>query len=60
MKKVEFSEREIKVMKLICREYRNEEIAEKLGLSVKAIDITRKDLFKRQNPHNRQKAIQFR
>ena len=44
--------REVEVLQLICREFSNAEIAEKLFLSVGTIDTHRKNIIQKLGVHN--------
>lgn len=44
--KIELSDRKKQVIKLICRQMTSKEIAEKLGLSKRTVEVHRLNLFK--------------
>lgn len=46
------SKREIEVLKLVCKEYSNTDIAEKLFLSVSTVETHRKNLIAKLGVHN--------
>ena len=46
------SKREIEVLKLVCREFSNSDIAEKLFLSVSTVETHRKNLIAKLGVHN--------
>lgn len=46
------SKREIEVLKLVCKEYSNSDIAEKLFLSVSTVETHRKNLIAKLGVHN--------
>lgn len=48
----EFSTKEITVMKLICREYTNRDIAEELGISKRTIEGIREKILEKTHAHN--------
>jgi len=47
-----FSEKEIAIIRLICKEYSSQEIAEQLNLSIRTIDSYRKNILKKMNVKN--------
>jgi DNA-binding NarL/FixJ family response regulator len=49
---VRFSEREIEIMRLICQQYSNKEIAECLHLSVRTIESYREQIFEKTMSKN--------
>src|SRR5579859_6536810 len=53
------SRRELEVLKLICREYSNAEIAEKLFLSVSTIETHRKNLIAKLGVNNTVGLVKF-
>jgi DNA-binding NarL/FixJ family response regulator len=53
------SRRELEVLKLICREYSNAEIAEKLFLSVSTIETHRKNLISKLGVNNTVGLVKF-
>jgi DNA-binding NarL/FixJ family response regulator len=53
------SRREIEVLKLICREYSNAEIAEKLFLSVSTVETHRKNLIAKLGVNNTVGLVKF-
>jgi len=53
------SKREIQVLKLICREYSNLEIAEQLGLTVSTIETHRKNLISKLGVQNSVGLVRF-
>lgn len=50
--KVVFSKREIEVAELICQQYTNKEISEKLFISPRTVDGHRNNLLQKANAHN--------
>jgi DNA-binding NarL/FixJ family response regulator len=48
----EFNEREIEVLKLVCQEYSNQEIADKICLSVRTVEGYRARLFEKTHSKN--------
>jgi DNA-binding NarL/FixJ family response regulator len=48
----EFNEREIEVLKLVCQEYSNQEIADKICLSVRTVEGYRARLFEKTRSRN--------
>jgi DNA-binding NarL/FixJ family response regulator len=53
------SRRELEVLKLICREYSNAEIAEKLFLSVSTVETHRKNLIAKLGVNNTVGLVKF-
>jgi DNA-binding NarL/FixJ family response regulator len=53
------SRRELEVLKLICREYSNAEIAEKLFLSVSTVETHRKNLISKLGVNNTVGLVKF-
>jgi DNA-binding NarL/FixJ family response regulator len=53
------SRRELEVLKLICREYSNNEIAEKLFLSVSTVETHRKNLIAKLGVNNSVGLVKF-
>lgn len=53
------SRREVEVLKLICREYSNAEIAEKLFLSVSTVETHRKNLIAKLGVNNTVGLVKF-
>lgn len=51
-KKIEFAEHEIKVIKMICAEYGNKEIADNLGLSKRTVEGYREKILEKTNAKN--------
>ncbi|TWI97218.1 LuxR family two component transcriptional regulator [Mucilaginibacter frigoritolerans] len=49
---VDFNEREIEVLKLVCQEYSNQEIADKICLSVRTVEGYRARLFEKTRSKN--------
>lgn len=49
---VEFSPREIMIIKLICREYTNNHIAEELEMSKRTVEGTRERILEKTHAHN--------
>ena len=49
---VELNEREIEVLKLVCQEYSNQEIADKIFLSVRTVEGYRARLFEKTGSKN--------
>ena len=47
-----FSEKEIAIIRLICKEYSSQEIAEQLNHSIRTIDSYRKNILKKMNVKN--------
>ncbi|HLO54424.1 MAG TPA: response regulator transcription factor [Saprospiraceae bacterium] len=56
---IELSQREIEVLKLICEEYSNIEIAEKLFKSVRTVDGHRNNLLAKTSCHNTAGLVLF-
>lgn len=56
---IELSQREIEVLKLICEEYSNIEIAEKLFISVRTVDGHRNNLLAKTSCHNTAGLVLF-
>ena len=52
MKQELLKEREHKIIKLICREYTSQEIAEKFGLSLKRMEQLRSDILVKTKSRN--------
>lgn len=50
--KTDFSEREIEIIKLICDQYSNKAIAEKLSLSIRTIEGYRERIEEKMDVHN--------
>ena len=50
--KVEFTEKEIEVIRLICEQLLNKEIAEKLNLSIRTIEGYREKIQEKMNVRN--------
>jgi DNA-binding NarL/FixJ family response regulator len=48
----DFNEREIEVLKLVCQEYSNQEIADKICLSVRTVEGYRARLFEKTRSRN--------
>ncbi|MDF2434220.1 MAG: hypothetical protein JWP44_3851 [Mucilaginibacter sp.] len=48
----DFNEREIEVLKLVCQEYSNQEIADKIFLSVRTVEGYRARLFEKTHAKN--------
>ena len=53
------SKRELEVMKLICKEFSNQEIADKLFLSVSTVETHRKNLIAKLGVHNTVGLVKF-
>jgi DNA-binding CsgD family transcriptional regulator len=51
-KKIEFTDRELAVMKLICRQLTSQEIGDKLGLSKRTVENYRENLQKKVKAKN--------
>lgn len=51
-KEVKFSNREMEVLKLICKEYTSQEIADMLSLSRRTIDTYRENIFEKTGAKN--------
>jgi DNA-binding NarL/FixJ family response regulator len=49
---VDFNDREIEVLKLVCQEYSNQEIADKIFLSVRTVEGYRARLFEKTHSKN--------
>jgi len=49
---VDFNEREIEVLRLVCQEYSNQEIADKICLSVRTVEGYRARLFEKTKSKN--------
>jgi DNA-binding NarL/FixJ family response regulator len=56
---IELSQREIEVLKLICEEFSNAEIAEKLFISVRTVDGHRNNLLAKTGCHNTAGLVLF-
>lgn len=56
---IELSQREIEVLKLICEEFSNIEIAEKLFISVRTVDGHRNNLLAKTSCHNTAGLVLF-
>jgi DNA-binding NarL/FixJ family response regulator len=56
---IDLSQREIEVLKLICEEFSNAEIAEKLFLSVRTVDGHRNNLLAKTGCHNTAGLVLF-
>jgi DNA-binding NarL/FixJ family response regulator len=56
---IELSQREIEVLKLICEEHSNAEIAEKLFISVRTVDGHRNNLLAKTGCHNTAGLVLF-
>ncbi|HZY37132.1 MAG TPA: response regulator transcription factor [Mucilaginibacter sp.] len=52
MSLAEFNEREIEVLRLVCQEYSNQEIADKIFLSVRTVEGYRARLFEKTRSKN--------
>jgi len=50
--KADLNEREIEVLKLVCQEYSNQEIADKIFLSVRTVEGYRARLFEKTGSKN--------
>ena len=50
--KPQFSEREVEVIKMICDQFSNKEIAEKLNLSIRTIEGYREKILEKMEVHN--------
>ncbi len=48
----DLTEREIEVVKLICKEYTNKEISEKMGISLRTVDGHREKILQKTGAHN--------
>lgn len=55
----DLTEREIDVLKLICQEYTNPEIAEKLYISVRTVDAHRRNLLQKTGAKNTAGLVKF-
>jgi two-component system response regulator NreC len=53
------SKREIEVIKLICQEYSNKEIAEKLFVSINTVDTHRKNIYLKLGVNNVAGVVRF-
>jgi DNA-binding NarL/FixJ family response regulator len=53
------SKREIEILKLICKEYSNQEIAEKLFLSISTVETHRKNLIAKLGVNNTVGLVKF-
>jgi two-component system response regulator NreC len=53
------SRRELEVLRLICKEYSNAEIAEKLFLSVSTVETHRKNLIAKLGVNNTVGLVKF-
>jgi DNA-binding CsgD family transcriptional regulator len=51
-KKIEFTDRELTVMKMICRQLTSQEIGDKLGLSKRTVENYRENLQKKTRAKN--------
>ena len=52
MKKIEFKDQELKVLKLICRQMTAKEIGDKLGLSYRTVEGYRDNIIKKIGAKN--------
>lgn len=59
MPAIKFTERELKVMKMICKEKTIDEIADKLKLSSKSIELIRSSLIKKTKSKNMVGVVKF-
>ena len=59
MKAATLNKREFKIMKLICREYTTQEIAEKFGLSLKRMEQLRSDILAKTQSRNTVGIVKF-
>jgi DNA-binding NarL/FixJ family response regulator len=50
--KIELSDRELKIIQLICKEFTNKEIADKLFLSIRTVEGHRLKIFEKMNVKN--------
>jgi len=48
----QLTEREMEVVRLICKEYTNREISEKMGVSLRTVDGHRERILQKINAHN--------
>ena len=53
------SKREIEILKLICKEFSNAEIAEKLFLSISTVETHRKNLIAKLGVNNTVGLVKF-
>lgn len=51
-KKCRLTNRELEVLTLICEEYTNKEIAQKLNISVRTVDAHRRNILQKTNSNN--------
>ncbi|OFY85612.1 MAG: hypothetical protein A3F72_10625 [Bacteroidetes bacterium RIFCSPLOWO2_12_FULL_35_15] len=59
LKNKSFTEKEIKVIRLICEEYTNKEIGAKLGLSMKTIDNRRAVILRKTKSRNTVGVVKY-
>lgn len=55
----DLTEREVEVLDLICREYTNPEIAEKLYISVRTVDAHRRNLLQKTGARNTAGLVRY-
>lgn len=53
------TERELEILKLICKEYTNQEIADKLYISVRTVDAHRRNLLQKTGARNTAGLVRF-
>jgi DNA-binding NarL/FixJ family response regulator len=52
LKKIEFSDKELQVIKMLCKQYTSKDIADKMGLSFRTVEGYRFDLQKKLKAKN--------
>lgn len=52
MKKIELSDKELQVIKMLCKQYTSKDIADKMGLSFRTVEGYRFDLQKKLKAKN--------
>lgn len=50
--KIHFTKRELEILKLICQQYTNQKISEKLFISIRTVHGHRENIFKKTNTKN--------
>ncbi|MCX7696194.1 MAG: response regulator transcription factor [Bacteroidales bacterium] len=58
-KECPFSDREIEIIKLICQGYTNQEIADKLFISARTVDVHRSNILKKANVRNTAQLVTY-
>jgi DNA-binding NarL/FixJ family response regulator len=52
VQKIQFTEREKEILKLICHGYSSQEVADKLNLGLRTVEKCRSDLMQKTNTSN--------